>query len=302
MKNQTKILAATHNPVSQTKILTVMVDIPYVLLPELLQFKELNVSYKKVNIWEKEVFDKTTCIISGTEWEGFFEIFCPKYELHIPTQGYPDPCYEGYYFKSKKDSGIKSTYENPKNWTEEQWQSINKSSAQPEFQVIAEMLYDLYQETDWKENKYHVPFYKEIEEKYYYDACFDFYENKSKITPSIDTYYDARSYSNVGDLEPKIWYDYAMKISASMCAKLSYNTQDNEDTIEKHLDNTKHDYTHIAIPMLDVEYEYWSVSKIIDREEFFKRYNSYHGEKKEEGVISKELGWCDNLKGFKKYK
>ena len=386
LQNKPKILAATYNPVSQTKMFTVMVDIPYVLLPELLQCKELSISYKNIEditlqevldnpfvpIWTKQQkgmsggelsekqkdyanrrwlkvltghrtevpdypynsgiqfyyggilncevhkenanrllapFAYTTCIISGTEWENFFEKFCPKYSLfyeQIPMS-----------FKSKKEliafvnkveaNEFKNQYDN---LSESEWYEINKSTAQPEFQIITEMLYDLYKEADWQESKYHIPFYKEIEEKYYYDACFDFYENKSKITPSIDTYYDARSYSNVGDLEPKIWYDYAMKISASLCSNLSYNTQDNEDTLEKHFENVD-----MLIKNNHLEwFNYQAVT--MDNSEcqvFTKTYlvstcpeNTNGALIKSKGTVTKykdyylvtKYGWCQNLHGF----
>jgi hypothetical protein len=58
LPNKPKVLAATYNPISNTKMFTVMVDIPYVLLPELLQFKELNVTYKKIeDIQLQEIVD-----------------------------------------------------------------------------------------------------------------------------------------------------------------------------------------------------------------------------------------------------
>jgi hypothetical protein len=43
-----KVLAATENKETNTSMFTIMVDIPYVLLPELLQRKELSVTYKKL--------------------------------------------------------------------------------------------------------------------------------------------------------------------------------------------------------------------------------------------------------------
>jgi len=58
LPNKPKILAATYNPVSRTKMFTVVVDVPYVLLPELLQHKELNITYKKIeDITLEEVLD-----------------------------------------------------------------------------------------------------------------------------------------------------------------------------------------------------------------------------------------------------
>lgn len=58
--NEPKILAATYNPVSKTKMFTVMIDILYSFLSELLQHKELNVSYKTIeNITPNEVLENS---------------------------------------------------------------------------------------------------------------------------------------------------------------------------------------------------------------------------------------------------
>jgi hypothetical protein len=57
---------------------TVMLNVPNNLLKYLLEVKELNITYKSV-----APFAYTTCIISGTEWEGFFSLRTPKYEIDI---------------------------------------------------------------------------------------------------------------------------------------------------------------------------------------------------------------------------
>ena len=218
MKNNPKVLASTYNDVNKTKMFTVMVDIPYVLLLELLQFKELNITYRKIEdievqevldnpfvpIWLKQEningkilnnelpkqmwleflkgcdsemnievnsditmivdykklgisdmynyllklkvhkqnanlllapFAYTTCVISSTEWDEFFEVMCPKYELKNFDKNIE-------HCKSKKE-WLKLTEDKI---DEDYFQSINKSTIQPELQKIAEEIYDLYQE------------------------------------------------------------------------------------------------------------------------------------------------------------
>jgi hypothetical protein len=217
-----------------------MVDVPYVLLPELLQYKELNISYKKIEditlqevldnpfvpIWTKQQkgmggrlmeddphyensdwneslnhleyyydliikrgvhkenanrllapFAYTTCIISGTEWDNFFEKFCPKYE-YVLVNPKTKKITNTFVYKSKKEyitftkfrhqqlfdsiSEAVNISEHLKEYNEPDWYSINKASTQLELQSITEMLYDLYKEADWQESKYHIPFEDKI--------------------------------------------------------------------------------------------------------------------------------------------
>jgi hypothetical protein len=223
-------------------------------------------------------FAWTTCIISGTEWDNFFELRCPKYEsaddkIHFSKKAYIKGT--EYIYGHRPDltsEGFKPEF----------WERVNKSSAQPEFQVIAEMLYDLYQEANWKESKYHIPFQEDIIDKYLYPI------SSQSSQEEVDQYYN--------DM---------MKISASMCAKLSYNTQDNEDTLDKHLERAnlliehKHQepFSHQTISMDEREYIIFHKSSLISKEQYIKRgivAHNYIGDK----VLFKDYGWCYNLKGF----
>lgn len=365
LPNKPKVLAATYNPVSNTKMISFLVDFPTVLLGELRTHRiltqgslyehselvDFNLSANSARaipsnkyldkvldnpftpIWTKQQkgmsgdviqdtsklnkiwidflsdvvtkhtelnmegshkqnsnrllssYAYTTCIISGTEFENFFELRCPKYEFaRYNEQGNEVTHYE--YAKSKKEHikqiGITKPEITPDTFSDEYWNRTNKSSAQPEFQVIAEILYDLYQEADWKESKYHIPFEEEI----------------NKIYGS-----ELKKY-----ISENLWIqDLKMKISASMCAKLSYNTQDNEDTLEKHLERAnmliehKHQepFSHQAVAMDTEEFGHFNKT-------YFMSSNKYN-EKKPYGFIEQisndkvkvaEYGWCYNLRGF----
>jgi hypothetical protein len=360
LPNQPKVLAATYNPVSSTKMISFLVDFPTVLLAELRTHRILtqgslyehselidfnmsansaraiptNKYLQKINdnpfipIWTKKQsgmsgeimeldedvnyhyqyavnsainnhktlsdlrihkqnanrllapFAYTTCILSGTEWEHFFELRCPKYE------------FESKQFLSKKQLHKYLVSENmmTADKKEPEWeffcQSINKSSAQPEFQIIAEMLYDLYQEADWKESKYHIPFYDDINYNYSHLLMEKGYDEKD-------------------------WFETVMKISASMCAKLSYNTQNNEDTLEKHLERAEYlienkpsePFSHQAVAMDCREFtsEFFSIRKVgINYEEKENEHLVYEPmEDYTKGYkLIKTNGKCYNLTGF----
>lgn len=393
-----KVLAATENKETNTSMLTIMVDIPYVLLPELLQHKELSVTYKKLediplqdilknpftpallrqsnvgklalkaenfqeakNLWlrnlkDKDVFEVwwsedgtiesqydsdanqkedsgrgdgrfsdfceiptlksnyhelskllnceksakllltpfayTTCIISSTNWNEFFEDFCPKY--HTPVSG------TGFYAKSKKELiSWHSDADNVKKLEDENfdWSAINWSKARLEWQVIAEQIYDLREETLWKNGEYHIPFETEIRNLYGGDI-------------------GSLCVNNDSSFDNDLFYNLLMKISASMCAKLSYNTQDNEDTLEKHLERAnmlieskyQEPFSHQAVAMtfdecmiycktylIKDKSKYEDENDIFSTKYFCKHYqgNIYHVE---------ERGVCYNLRGYKSFR
>lgn len=284
MKN--KVLAATYNPVTKSKIFTVMVDVPYCLLPELLQHKELNITYKKIeDITLQEVLDNpyvpiganqedindlqivnklwrnclegywyedgkfnfgvhqhyndlllqkipkqivnsllipfacTTCIITGSNWNEFFELKCPKYKIECSTNG-------TNIYNSKKQVIKHFDCKND----EPNWESINKSIVQLDLQRIAETIYDLYQEADWKESEYHIPFEEYINEKFTIEELNDYWrkENGYSNTNSVDTYY----YVGGASITEEDHIGYLIQISNSMCDNFS-----KEGTLEYHLNN-----------------------------------------------------------------
>lgn len=357
LPNNPRVLASTYNTVSNTKMISFLVDFPTVLLAELRTHRILtqgslyehselvdfnlsansaraiphNKYLQKVldnpfipiwtkqqkgmngellessylnNIWyqglEEQVlyyhallkenahkqnanrllapFAYTTCIISGTEWDNFFELRCPKI-YHEGTKKY----YKSIKEWNKVDKDIKwnkNCLSHPE----------NKSTAQPEFQVIAEMLYDLYQETEWRESEYHIPFENEIIDKYHSDIC-----NYLKIKSNSNNWFKYDDYWTI-----------IMKVSASMCAKLSYNTQDNEDSIEKHLERAsmliehKHyePFSHQAIAMNSKDIELFTKTFISSKsaDELDSSY-LWQG-KYDDKNIWKQRGWCYNLRGF----
>ena len=71
-------------------------------------------------------------------------------------------------FKSRKEATefLKEKGIDTSNWTEEKWQSINKSQAEIHIQALAEAMWDAMNEStpkELKEGEYHIPFI-EIEE------------------------------------------------------------------------------------------------------------------------------------------
>jgi hypothetical protein len=231
-------------------------------------------------------FAYTTCILSGTEWENFFLLRCPQYL-----------CLDGNSYKSKKEWWYfaKLYYGfGSENIQEPNWEEINKSSAQPEFQVIVEMLYDLYQEAIWSESQYHIPFEEDIDK-----LIQDWIINGGDMS----TIYNR----DTDDLDAE-YNQLMMQISASLCAKLSYNTQDKEDTLEKHLERAKmliehkhsEPFSHQAVAMNEQEYELFAKMMIVSESKLKASHVNPHKFKYLKGDLLsvREEGWCYNNRGF----
>lgn len=210
-----------------------------------------------------------TNLVTATEWNNFFELRCPKYSLfseNLPLEFKSKKELLNYVHKVESDE-FKSQYDN---LTELDWLDINKSQAEIHIQDLAEKMYDLYNENKpklLKENEWHMPFGNKI--------------NDSDLLTELEN----TNYLDIHQQDPD---KTKLKISVARCARLSYMTFDNEikyiKDIELHdeLLNSKHfsPFEHCAKSMDDYEYSMFSHTT----------------------EITKELGWCRNLRGFVPYR
>ena len=210
-----------------------------------------------------EPFMWHTELITGTEWENFFELRCPKYHYDL----------EDKYFKSKKDwleyykknciGDVSSDF----TLKEEDWFDINKSQAEIHIQKIAEMMWDTMNESNPEqlaEGMWHIPFMSRIDS------------------------------SKLKSVRGKDITEEMVKISTAMAARTSYTVIgdgkeiDYQKMIELHdrLIEMRHDspFEHCAKAMSDEEYQ-----------NFRKGYTtaSFRGETR---------GWANNYRGFIQYR
>jgi hypothetical protein len=330
LPNKPRVLAATYNPVSNTKMISFLVDFPTVLLAELRTHRiisdldneplyaynakvlnDFNLSANSaraipankylqkildnpfIPIWTGKQAGMSGSVVTEQQKEEATYLWLEHLQSDIVDTG------TAQYVEDLIELGIHKQNANrllsPYAYTtcilsgtewDNFWSLRIAPEAQPEFKEIAIMLKELYDNADWKESKYHIPFYDDIVKTYYKEL--------DKIGNSNEEYVN-----NV------------MKVSASMCAKLSYNTQDNEDTLEKHLERAnmliehKHQepFSHQAIAMDKDEYKDFTKSFIV------KNLSSgvLHKEEDLEQCKIEDLGysckvtqygWCYNLKGF----
>jgi thymidylate synthase ThyX len=211
-----------------------------------------------------------TILLTGTDFNNFFDLRCPKYEI---LDGYG----QMNYYKSKNE--IIKTY--PYSHFESKsvkWLNINKSQAEIHIQDLSEKMYDCYNEnipTQLQEGEWHIPFNDKM--------------NDCKIISMFDNY----NTMDEGDEQLNKLLEYKIKISTARCARLSYMTFDNEIDYEKDLElhnrllESRHysPFEHCSKTMTEEEYNKFS-KKYIDKN----------------GIETEEFGWCRNFKGFIQYR
>lgn len=149
----------------------------------------------------------TNTILSGTEWDNFFKLRCPKYSL---------PAYKGYTFYSKRSFKEFLTLKGI-NVDEKEYDLYDSGTSQNEFRDIAEELYDLYygEHLDTE----HVILNS-------YTACIPFYEKAVDIL---------NKFEDLNLLDRATYAAYLFLISASLCARISFDKVEEENTVQEHL-------------------------------------------------------------------
>ena len=233
-----------------------------------------------------EPFMWHTVIITATEWENFFKLRCPQYDLG-----------DGILHASRKDAlrYISETGLDKFDGMfiqEIDWLEANKSQADIHIQAIAELMWDAKNESTPKELKpgeYHIPFSGNMNEAMLLTYCL-----KNDI------------YSQDGGLDKHI-NDLKIKIAIARCARISYETLGAGPKIDfaadvklyKILADSGHwsPFEHVAKCMTDQEYLVHVKGEI--EEDFIMEdsagpYVFYDGK----SIACEEVGWSRNFKGF----
>lgn len=149
----------------------------------------------------------TNTILSGTEWDNFFKLRCPKYSL---------PAYEGRIFYSKKSFREFLDVVGEK-IDERDFDLYDSGTSQNEFRDIAEELYDLYYGEHFDTD--HIVLNS-------FTACIPFYEKAVTIL---------NNFKDVDYLDKPSYTAYLFLISASLCARISFDKVEEENTAQEHL-------------------------------------------------------------------
>lgn len=234
-----------------------------------------------------EPFMWHTVIVTATEWENFFKLRCPSYEIKVLTNTL-DNSIETWneYYCSKKDVLNKHSHLTEV-YSDLQWLLLNKGQAEIHIQLLAEAMYDALNESTPKELKpgeWHIPFGDNIDAQKFVDlglAPSDLYQHELEGTDD-DVYTTALK----------------LKIAVARCARISYQTYGDNPKIDYEADIKLHDmlasnghaspFEHVAKAMTEDEYEHYG--------------KDLTGDWANNVPYLKEEGWCRNFKGFIQYR
>lgn len=222
-----------------------------------------------------EPFMWHTVLISGTEWENFFELRCPQYT------------FEGVTYKSWKD--VLKNYDFERETIEDPILfplSHNTGQAEIHMMALAEAIWDAQNESKPKQLKageWHIPFEDKIVELLATvgSNCHSVGEEWKKDKVKVATAMAARtSYTVVGD-EKEISYERLIGIHDRMIAQRPFHASP---------------FEHCARVMSDEEYE-TNVKGI-----FHPSESSMSQFQADAYMDDKAEGWCKNYRGFIQYR
>ena len=159
-----------------------------------------------------EPFQWYTCLLTGTDFDNFFNLRCPQYELNYLSS--PESLeWSTATFRSRNEYIVEATKLGsyiPK--TEEEWWRISTSGAEIHIQALAESMWDAMREsipTQLQPGEWHIPFSDKMDE-----AELD------KLLPDIQPASLGWYYDHLNGLK--------LKVATARCARLSYMTFDGE--------------------------------------------------------------------------
>jgi len=213
-----------------------------------------------------------TEIITGTEYDNFFELRCPRYK-HTYLEGMISKskedlkCALSIYAGLNRDMGADDEAGN----LDTSKLLTNDSQAEIHIQAIAEMMWDAYNQSNPKQlqaGEWHIPF----GDRFDWDSIRKVYSLENQPI-NLD-----------------------IKIATSRCARISYETLGDNPKIDYEADVKLHDmlleskhmspFEHCAQVMSDLEYRNFTKTSP------YPDVNGY----------TEQEGWCRNFKGFIQYR
>lgn len=168
-----------------------------------------------------EPFMWHTVIVTATEWENFFALRCPQYEI------------AGTHFRSKKDT-IKQ-FPICEDGAAFDWLQCNKGQAEIHMMALAEAMWDAYNESKPKELKpgqWHIPFGDSIDILTLCQAI--------KINETYPPEQEPEGYRTEERFNEIIEAN-KVKIAVARCARISYQTLGDNPKMDLEADIKLHD-------------------------------------------------------------
>lgn len=223
-----------------------------------------------------------TVIVTATEWENFFALRCPRYEITTPVSK------RTTIYRSRK-AVMKAAHKfdnlDMQGYTEVDWLKLNKGQAEIHMMALAEAMWDAYQESEPKqlnEGQWHCPFLNDNE-------------------PIIWSYFKELEGISQPEWAQKYW-EVAIKVATARCARVSY-TVIGEAGRDKQVEEDIKLHDRLA------NSGHWSPMEHCARAMNTAEYNR-HIQGKVEGSLNpskvlipiNSVGWSGNFRGFIQYR
>jgi hypothetical protein len=247
-------------------------------------------------------------LVTATEYDNFFELRCPKYEITFA------PLRQTKWFRSKKDllanfknlNFIGDPKHDPRNFTELDWLKINKGQADIHMMALAEAMWDAKNESTpklLKGGEWHIPFGDNMDMDRIRDISGI---NLGGIEEDIIKMSNGKLNSKHFDNDTKAHQPIKVKIATARAARVSYINFEGKDDYEADL--KLHDrnlalkhasiFEHCAPAMHPWERERWLKGKQKTR-----THSDHSREFGDYNVITEDMkGWCRNFRGFIQYR
>lgn len=228
-----------------------------------------------------EPYQWYTSIITATEWENFFALRCPQYELYAGPENTNEYLCKGRSWKDfmKSNNGLAGDFDTD-NVVERL--KLNKGQAEIHMMALAEAMWDAYNESTPKELKageWHIPFGDNLDE-------FQVYKQFSLGTINE---WGIKSFRTELDI-------LKIKIATARCARVSY-TVVGEEGKEPNYENDVKLHDRLA------ESGHWSPFEHCAKAMNFGEFdNSFHKGNSGDGPEFYSNGWSGNFRGFVQYR
>jgi hypothetical protein len=224
-----------------------------------------------------EPFIYHTALVTSTEWEDFFELRCPVYEIGLNQ------------FKSKEaslefNSDDPSYYGLLSSYTDMDWLKINKGMGEIHIMDLAEKTWNAMNESSpdvLEDGQWHIPFGDNID-----------FDILSKLV-----------------VDGKDFINTRIKIATARAARISYESLGDTPVIDYEKDIKLHDdllvnkhmspFEHIGRAMTTEEYVENIKGKVLVNDYSSDRKSIQY---KDAYIREKNLGWSRNLHGFIQYR
>lgn len=235
---------------------------------------ELNGQYLTKQLCNRllEPFTYHKVLVSGTEWENFFNLRCSQYTLDNIVFFKSRKELKEFY-KGREQELIKHFNLRPDSIFADNddilaWLKCNVGQADIHMMFLAEAIYDVINEStpkELKEGEWHIPYGDDFDEEEIEKATLKiFKEDSFEVVETSKRY-----------------------ISIARCARLSYQTLGDNPVINYKKDLELYEVLSKNGHASPMEH----VAKVMSSSEYSSYYRQENG--------NKEFGWCRNFKGFR---